>query len=71
MPVKTTYKEHRRMPESEARKEWTKKNTVHISAKLQRSTDADILSYLEGKNNQTEIKKALRLLIEKEKEQAR
>lgn len=60
------------MPESEARKEWTKKNTVHISAKLQRSTDADILSYLEGKNNQTEIKKALRLLIsQNEKEQAR
>ena len=56
------------MPESDARKEWTKKNTVHLGIKLQRSTDADILSYLDGKSTQAEIKKALRLLIEKEKE---
>lgn len=56
------------MPESDARKEWTKKNTVHLGIKLQRSTDADILSYLEGKSTQAEIKRGLRLLIEKEKE---
>ena len=59
------------MPESDARKEWTKKNTVHLGIKLQRSTDSDILSYLEGKSTQAEIKKGLRLLIEKEKEQDR
>ena len=60
------------MPESDARKEWTKKNTVHLGIKLQRSTDADILSYLEGKSTQAEIKKALRLLIsQNEKEQDR
>ena len=59
------------MPESDARKAWTKKNTVMINAKLQRSTDADILSYLNGKSTQAEIKRGLRLLIEKEKEQDR
>ena len=53
--------------ETEARKAWTKANTVFIGVKLQKSTDADILEYLEGKQNQTEIKKALRLLIETER----
>lgn len=55
------------MMESEARKKWLKENTVFIGIRLQKSTDADILQYLEGKQNQTEIKKALRLLIETER----
>ncbi len=55
--------------ETEARKAWTKANTVFIGVKLQKSTDADILQYLEGKQNQTEIKKALRLLIETERKE--
>jgi len=55
--------------ESDARKKWTKENTVFIGVKLQRSTDADILQFLEGKQNQTEIKRALRLLIETERKQ--
>ena len=58
----------RHMPESETRKAWTKANTVKICAKLQRSTDADIVQYLDGKSAQAEIKKALRLLIETEKQ---
>lgn len=48
---------------SEKRKAWEKENTVVISIKLQRSTDADILAYLDGKQKQTEIKKALRYWI--------
>lgn len=55
------------MMESEARKKWLKENTVFIGIRLQKSTDADILKFLEGKQNQTEIKKALRLLIETER----
>ncbi|MBO4796758.1 MAG: hypothetical protein J5553_05165 [Verrucomicrobia bacterium] len=55
------------MMESEAKKKWQKENTVFIGVKLQKRTDADILEYLEGKANQTEIKKALRLLIETER----
>jgi hypothetical protein len=55
--------------ETEARKAWTKANTVFIGVKLQKSTAADILQYLEGKQNQTEIKKALRLLIETERKE--
>ena len=56
------------MAEPKAHAEWQKKNTVKITARLQRSTDADIIQYLEDKAAATEIKKALRLLIEKEKE---
>jgi hypothetical protein len=55
--------------ESEARKKWVKENTVFIGVKLQKSTDADILQFLEGKQNQTEIKRALRLLIETERKE--
>lgn len=57
------------MMESEARKKWLQENTVFIGMRLQKSTDADILQYLEGKQNQTEIKKALRLLIETERKE--
>lgn len=48
------------MYESEAKRKWQKENTVMISVKLQKSTDADILAFLEGKSKQTIIKKALR-----------
>jgi len=51
------------MSESEARKKWQKENTVFIGIKLQKSTDADILRFLEGKQNQTTIKAALREYI--------
>lgn len=50
---------------SEKRKAWEKENTVVISIKLQRSTDADILRYLDGKSKQTIIKLALREYMEK------
>ena len=50
---------------SEKRKAWEKENTVVISIKLQRSTDADILRYLNGKSKQTIIKLALRGYMEK------
>lgn len=53
---------------SEKRKAWEKENTVVISIKLQRSTDADILSYLNGKSKQTIIKLALREYMEKHPE---
>jgi len=40
--------------------EWDKKNAIMTSVKLLRSTDADILQFLDGKQKQTIIKKALR-----------
>lgn len=55
------------MPESEAKKKWQKENTEFIGMKLQKSTDADILRYLEGKSKQTIIKAALREYIENHK----
>lgn len=54
------------MPESEAKRQWQKENTVFIGLKLQKSTDADIIAFLDGKVKQAEIKKALRLLMETE-----
>ena len=58
------------MPESDAKKRWQKENTVFVGIKLLKSTDADILNYLEGKQNQTEIKKALREYIENHKDKS-
>lgn len=55
------------MAESDARKEWTKKNTVFVGLKLNRNTDADILQAIEGKPRQTEIKRLVRLTLEKAK----
>ena len=45
---------------------WNKENTVFIGIRLQKSTDSDIIEYLEDKPKQTTIKKALRLLIKSE-----
>lgn len=45
---------------NEKTKAWQKENTVVITMRLQKSTDADLLAYLEGKSKQTVIKLALR-----------
>lgn len=66
MASKVIVKEAARMGETETRKAWLKENTVRFSMKLQKSTDADILQFLEGKNVQGEIKRGLRLLIANE-----
>lgn len=68
MPIKTKYKEAEQMSKAESEKAWKKKNTVMINARLQKSTDADILQYLEGKSTAAEIKKGLRILIEMQKD---
>jgi len=57
------------MYESEAKRKWQKENTVFIGVKLQKSTDADILAFLEGKQNQTTIKLALREYMANHKEE--
>ena len=56
------------MYESEAKRKWQKENTVFIGVKLQKSTDADILAFLQDKPNQTTIKLALREYMENHKE---
>lgn len=58
------------MPDYESKKAWDKENVVFVTTKLFKSTDADILEYLDGKSRATEIKRALRLLIETEKKEA-
>ena len=55
------------MPESEAKKEWTKANTTFIGLKLNNRQDADILQALSGKQKQTEIKRLLRVAIQQDK----
>ena len=57
------------MYESEAKRKWQKENTVFIGVKLQKSTDADILAFLQDKQNQTTIKIALREYMENHKEE--
>ena len=51
------------MAQTEAYKQWAKDNTVMITMRLQKTTDADILQFLEGKSKQTIIKDALREYI--------
>ena len=53
------------MAESQAHRRWTNENTVHISIRLQKKGDADILSYFEGRNRQAIIKQALREYMER------
>ena len=57
------------MYESEAKRKWQKENTVFIGVKLQKSTDADILAFLQDKQNQTTIKIALREYMKNHKEE--
>lgn len=57
------------MYESEKKRKWQKENTVFIGVKLQKSTDADILKFLNGKQNQTTIKLALREYMENHKDE--
>jgi hypothetical protein len=45
---------------------WDKENTVQISIKLQRTTDADIIAFLNGKSKQTVIKESLRRMMKGE-----
>lgn len=47
---------------------WEKENVIRYSIKLMKSTDSDLIEYLEDKPKQTTIKKALRLLIKSEME---
>ena len=56
------------MYESEAKQKWQKENTVVVSLKLQKSTDADILQYLDGKVKNAVIKAAIREYIQNHKE---
>lgn len=64
----TMPEEKEKKPESEAHKRWHRENAVVFSTRLIKSTDKDILDYLEGKQKQTEVKRGLRLLIAQEKE---
>lgn len=55
------------MPDSVAKRRWDAEHTAAITLKLNARTDADILSALEGKARQTEIKRLLRAALAAEK----
>lgn len=59
------------MADSEAKKAWMQKNTLLVTAKLNRHTDADIIVALEesGGSRAARIKQLLRKGIEAEKAQ--
>lgn len=52
--------------DSEAKKKWDKENVLFVTTKMFKTTDADILQFLEGKTRAEQIKKALRLLMAQE-----
>ena len=47
---------------------WEKENAIRYSIKLMKTTDLDIIEYMEDKPIQATIKKALRMLIKSETE---
>ena len=53
------------MGDSEAKKKWQKENTVGISARLSKNTDADIIAFMQSRPEKpaTLIKIALREYI--------
>jgi len=57
------------MAQTESYRVWAKENTVMVTMRLQKSTDADILKYLDGKQKQTVIKAALREYIKNHTEE--
>ena len=58
------------MSESEAKRKWQKENTVFIGVKLQKSTDKEIIEFLQGREESYNgtINQALRLLMAQEAE---
>jgi hypothetical protein len=48
--------------------QWEKENVIRYSVKLLKTTDSDIIEYMEDKPKQTTIKKALRQLFKEETE---
>lgn len=53
------------MPDSEAKKSWDAANTTFVGLKLNNRTDADILAALEGKQKQMEIKRLIRIGLDR------
>jgi hypothetical protein len=53
------------LAETQAHKDWTKANTTFVGLKLNNNTDKDILQAIEGKQKQTELKRLIRLGLEK------
>lgn len=56
----------KKMSDPASKKKWDKENVLFVTTKIFKSTDADILQFLEGKKRAEEIKKALRLLMAQE-----
>lgn len=54
------------MPYSDAKRAWESAHTTMVTLRFNNRTDADILSALEGKPKQTEIKRLLRSALEAE-----
>lgn len=58
------------MPDSAAKKAWIKENTITISLRLNKNTDADLIDYLNNaENRHGTIKNAIRAYIAAETEE--
>ena len=56
----------KRKGDSDSKKRWDKANVLFVTTKIFRTTDADIMAYLNGKNRGETIKKALRIMMNQE-----
>lgn len=55
------------MPDSEKKRDWMKANTVMLTVKLNKRTDADVIEWIEKKESKSgEIKRLIREEIARE-----
>lgn len=64
----STQKGAHTMADTQAHATWMKENTVKLSLRFQKSTDSDIIEFLDGRPKQATIKAALREYIENHKD---
>ncbi len=59
------------MADSEAKRRWMAENTIQVSIKLNRRTDADILAAIADKPKQTELKRLIRLGLQQQQDRVK
>ena len=65
-------KSEKKYYESEAKRKWQKENTVFFGLKLQKTTDAAMIAFLQAQpSKQTTIKQALREYMERQEQKSK
>lgn len=61
----TEREDNMKMPDSEAKKKWTRENMYTVGLKLHRKNDADIIAFLQGKEIGATLREVIREHIAK------